>query len=370
MLSGEVSMSERARRALQLWSVAVLSLLSLSAAGCGVDLVYLLPAAVGQIDLLLHAEPISGAIAGGGLSDEQVAKLELVQETRAYAHDVMGLNVSNNYTTFYDSGGRPVVYNVSASRRDAFVPKVWRFPFVGTVPYLGYFDLAAARTKADALRAQGYDVFVYEVDAYSGLGFLPNPVLSPMLERSETSLAETVFHELLHGTVWRPNDTSFNESLATFYGRTGAMEFLAFRYPDEPDRVEEARQSFEDVDRYNAFALELFNELDAFYSSDLSSAEKIEGREAIYQAGRDRFMAEIHPLLNDPSRYDWVADMPTNNAFMLGIRRYNLDLTVFEEVFERTDGDWLVCLPIFQAAADSSAGPYTYLRDWLESQSE
>jgi predicted aminopeptidase len=191
-----------------------------------------------------------------------------------------------------------------------------------------------------------------------------------MLERSETSLAETVFHELLHSTVWRLNDTTFNESLATFYGRTGAMEFLAFRYPDEPDRVEEARRSFEDVDRYNGFALELFNELDAFYSSDLSSAEKIEGREAIFQAGRDRFIAEIQPLLNEPSRYDWVADMPTNNAFMLGIRRYNLDLAVFQEVFERTDGDWSACLAIFQAAASSSAGSYEYLRGWLEAQSE
>jgi predicted aminopeptidase len=341
-------------------------LLTLPVGGCGVDWAYLIPAAAGQLGLLRHSVPVSQAIENGELTEEQVAKLELIRDARIYARDVIGLNVEDNYTTFYDSGGLPVAHNVSASRKDAFKPKLWKFPIVGTVPYLGYFDLARAEAKVRKLRAQDFDVFMYEIDAYSGLGYFPNPILSPMLERSEVNLANTVIHELLHSTIWRVNDTTFNESLATFFGRAGAIQYFTDRHADKPELILEAVAVFEDTDRYSEFALSLFNDLDAFYSSDLSSEAKISGREAIYQAGRDRFAIEVQPLMNRPERYNWVADLPTNNAYMLGVRRYNLDLDVFEQVFAATGEDWAASLGVFQAAADASDS-YAYLQTWLAS---
>ena len=343
----------------------LLSSLSLLSGACGVDFGYLIPAAIGQIDLLRDSVPVSEAIAAGGLTDEQVAKLELIEEARRYARDAIGLNVEENYTRFYDSGGEPVAFNVSACRKDAFEPRWWSFPIVGTVPYLGFFDREAADAEFNELAAEGLDVFMYEIDAYSGLGYFPNPILSPMLRRSEVSLADTVFHELLHSTIWRPNDTSFNESLATFVGRTGAIQYFAECRPDRPELVREARETFEDTDRYSDFALSLFNELDIFYSSDLSSAVKVAGREAIYAAGRQRFAAEVQPLMNRPENYDWVAQLPANNAWMLSIRRYNLDLDVFAQVLTALGNDWAEALGLFHAAAQDS-NPYVYLRTWLE----
>ena len=334
--------------------------------GCDVDFAYLVPAAAGQVDLLRNAVPIEEALAGGELTDEQVAKLALIRDVRVYARDVIGLNVEDNYTTFYDSGDEPVAFNISASHKDAFEPYLWWFPIVGTVPYLGYFNLAGAEAKREELAAQDFDVFIYEIDAYSGLGIVPNPILSPMLKRSELDLIDTVIHELLHSTIWRASDTSFNESLATFFGRTGAQKYLAARYPDEPGRLAEAAQRSADTDRYRDFALALYNDVDAFYSSDLSSEAKIAGREAIYQGGRDRFTAEVLPLMNDPTRFEWAANLPTNNAFMLGIRRYNLDLGVFEGVFQATGEDWTASLELFRRSAEA-AEPYEYLRDWLDS---
>ncbi len=344
----------------------LLSIVNLLSGACGVDLGYLIPAAVGQIELLRHSVPVSQAIEAGGLTEEQVAKLELIEDARRYARDVIGLNVEENYTRFYDSGDEPVAFNVSACRKDAFEAQWWSFPIVGTVPYLGFFDRAAADAKFNELATAGLDVLMYEIDAYSGLGYFPNPILSPMLERSEVNLADTVFHELLHSTIWRPNDTTFNESLATFVGRTGAVRYFAERHSDRPELVREAIETFEDTDRYSDFALSLFNELDVFYSSDLSSAAKIAGREAIYEAGRERFAAEVQPLMNRPERYDWIAQLPANNAWMLSIRRYNLDLDVFEQVFAVAGEDWAAVLRLFQAAAGDS-NPYAYLRAWLES---
>jgi len=229
------------------WAVMLLVGLMV-AGGCGLDLSYLLPLAAGEINVLLRSVPISLAIQSGGLTVEQVAKLQLILDTREFARDVMGLTLGSDYTKFYDSGGDAVMFNVSACRRDAFEPRQWTFPIVGTVPYLGFFNRSAADAKALALEEAGYDVFMYEVDAYSGAGYFPSVVLSPMLNRSDISLANTVFHELLHGNVWRPNDVSFNESLATFFGRTGAAKYVADRFPDQPELIEDAVETFEDRD--------------------------------------------------------------------------------------------------------------------------
>jgi predicted aminopeptidase len=358
-------MRERALRPTSSRGSIALLCLALAAAGCGVDFTYVMPAITGQLDILQQMRSVSDVLASGTLSDDQVSKLRLLQDVRQFAGERIGLNVGDNYATFFDSHGAPVAFNLSASRRDEFAPMTWTFPFVGTIPYLGYFSRDAALAKRDVLQSESLDVFVYQVDAYSGLGFYPNPILSPMLDRHEANLVDTVIHELLHATIWRPNDTSFNESLATFFGRTGALEYYRTRYPDDPARVADAEARFEDSDRYSAFALEVFNELDAFYKSDLSSAAKVAGRGAILAAAQQRFLDEVLPLMNLPENYDWVSEgFPANNAWLLGIRRYNLDLAVFSDVFEAVKGDWAHARLVFSAAA-GAADSYGFLRDWL-----
>ena len=332
--------------------------------GCSVDFDYLLPQAVGQLELLRRSVPIASALESADLSDEQIAKLTLIRNARTYARDVIGLNVANSYETFYDAHGEPVAFNVSASRKDAFEPRTWKFPVVGEIPYLGFFDRADADRQIADLMDEGLDVFVYEIDAYNSLGAIPNPVLSPMLQRSESSLAETVIHELLHSTIWRTNDTAFSESLATFFGRAGAIEFFEDTYPDEPERVTESFQRFEDTDRYNQSMLMLLDDLDVLYGSAASVEEKLSAREAVHATGVDRFSNEVLPLMHHPERFAWVAGFPINNAFLLGIRRYNLEIGLFQSVFDATGRDWAVSITVFRASA-ASDDPYVYLRDWL-----
>lgn len=343
-------------------TLALISIIAIT--GCGIDFAYLIPAAAGQLNILVRSVPIEVAIDKGQLTQEQIAKLELIRDVRNYARDVIGLEVSNNYKKFYNSQGKPVAFNVSASRKDMFEPRTWRFPIIGTVPYLGYFNKGLADAKFNELKNEGLDVFMYEIEAYSGIGIIPNLVFSPMLKRSDISIIGTIFHELLHSTIWRKNDTDFNESLATFYGRAGALRYLADRYPDQPEFIQDALDRFNDYDRYISFMLTLFNELNVFYSSDLSSEQKIDDRAAIFQTGRERFALEAQPFMNRPDRYDWVQDIPDNNAWMLGIQRYNLNLEIFEQVFFATDEDWLATNSIFHDAT-SSDDPYQYLRDWL-----
>ncbi|MEE9293940.1 MAG: aminopeptidase [Phycisphaerae bacterium] len=352
-----------ARRSVPFWVPCLVTLFN---AHCGPDPSYLPSLAAGQLELLAGSVPIDDAISSGDLSDEQVAKLRLIQDVRRYARDTMQLNAGDSFTLFYDNRDATRSYNVSASRKDRFEPVTWTFPIVGTVPYLGFFDRQQADRQAESLGDDGFDVYMYEVDAYSTLGYLPNPVQAAMLRRGDISIVNTVIHELLHGTIWRPGDVTFNESLATFFGRTGALHYLRARFDDAPELIEAATTRSDDTDRYNAFILELYEELDTFYSSDLTSVEKIAGRELIYQAGRDRFVAEVQPLMHMSQNYDWVADLPANNAWMLGNYRYNLDLDLFQRVYDATGRDWRASLDVFRNAA-SADDPKAHMRDWLAS---
>jgi len=329
-----------------------------------VDLGYLLPALIGQLDLIARSVPIKDAIEDGTLSAEQRSKLMLIEDVRGFARNHIGLHVRDNYTLFFDAGDKPVAYNISASRKDALEPHEWWFPVVGFVPYLGFFNLEAAEARTEMLEAQGYDVYRYEIDAYSLASFFPNPVLSPMLERRDIDLVATVIHELLHSTVWS-GDVSFNESLASWVGRTGALQYYADRHPQDPQQQQRVIDFFEDEDRLTEFMFGLLDELEEFYASALSSEEKIIGREAIYQASRDRFAQQVLPEMHFPELFDWVQDMPTNNAYVLGFQRYNLDLDLFEAVFMATAGNWSETLEVFRNAAAAGRDPHSVLETWL-----
>ncbi len=202
------------------------ALMTLLPAGCDTA-EYIIHVTLGQLGVLGNVEPIDDVLAGGRLTGEQEDKLRLILEVRQFGIEHMGLEAGDSYTTFYDTSGDPLAFNLSAAQKDALTPRIWQFPIVGRIPYLGFFDLEYARRVEQNEIANGMDTYLYEVDAYSTLGVFADPVRSPMLERSVSSLADTVLHELLHNTVWRNGDTEFNESLATFVGRTGGLQFLA-----------------------------------------------------------------------------------------------------------------------------------------------
>lgn len=332
--------------------------------GCDA-LPYLLHVAEGQLRVTGRVEPIDEVLASGRLTDEQQSKLELIVAAREFARERIGLSVGGSYSTFYDTGGDPLAFNLSAAYRDRLQPLTIEFPVIGRVPYVAFFDEDYLLEWADRLEREGFDVFTYEVDAYSTLGFFDDPVRSPMLRRGEISLADTIIHELLHNTIYRPGDTDFNESMATFVGRSGAIEFLAEYYGQDSGYPELARRLNEDADRVNAFLVTLGDDLRHYFNTPATIDERIAGREAVYQAGRERFTSDVLPLLHFPERYAGYANLPTNNAWMLLNFRYNTDLTLFEAVFERLDHDWRATLDVFREAARASCDPFAWLSVWI-----
>ena len=340
--------------------VAVAALLT----GCeGVP--YVLQLAEGQLQIQGNVQPIDEVLASGQLSDDDTAKLQLIVTVRDYAGDTIGLNVGDSYSTYYDTGGDPLAWNLTAARKDALEPKTWTFPIVGTVPYLAFFDPNYMYDYERQLQDKGLDTMTYELDAYSTLGLFADPVRSTMLKRGTLSIVETIIHELLHNTVYRSGDTIFNESLATFVGRQGAIDFLWAQFGEDSGWPMVAVRFYADMDKVNAFLMQFYNDLDAYYGQPLTSQEKIDGREAVFQAARDQFVTAVQPTLFYPGSFSAYATLPTNNTWVLANYRYNLDLSVFAQVYAFTGHDWPATLAVYKAAAAASGDPFAYLRQWV-----
>ncbi len=293
-------------------TVSLLALALLAAgmlSGC-----YLARQAQGQLRILTHMRRIEDVLADPAVPHAVKEKLRLVLEVKEYGEREMGLAPSDNYTRFYDTGGHPVSHLVSACRQDRFHPHTWWFPIVGTVPYKGFFDPADAGAEAAGLAAQGYDVATHEVAAYSTLGWFPDPVFSTMMDDSEEEIAALVLHELTHGTVYVTGNTDFNESLATFAGRQGALEFVRWRFGLGTPVYDRAVARFAAAEIRDARALDLFRRLDDLYRSGTSREDKLGLR-------------------------DLVAGRPVNNAEILMERRYGR-LDIFRSIYERAGGDW------------------------------
>ena len=350
----------------RVWIAAVALAVPLMA-GCE-GLTYVAQLAQGQLRVQGHTEPIDQVLASGQLSDADAAKLRLIVSARDFAANTIGLTVGQSYTTFYDTGGDPLAWNLTAARRDALVPKTWTFPIVGEVPYLAFFDQKYLQSYQQQLEGEGYDTLTYELDAYSTLGIFADPVRSPMLKRDPLSLSETIIHELLHNTIYRSGDTNFNESLATFVGREGAIEFLRAQFGDASGWPALAIKYYADTDAVNAFLIQVYNDLVAYYAQPLSADDKIAGRDAVFTAERSRFVSDIQPTLNYPDVFASYGQFPTNNAWVLENYRYNLNLSVFADVYAATGHDWGQALTVYRAAASGQGDPFAYLQQWLAQQ--
>jgi len=287
----------------------LVALLPLFATGC-----YLFRQAEGELGVLLHSRDVGEMLEDPAVPDPTKEKLRRIADIKSFGETRMNLAASSNYTTYYDTQGKPITYLVSACRPDRFEPYLWWFPIVGSVPYKGFFDREDALSEARALEEQGYDVSVGETAAYSTLGWFKDPVLSTMLDYPEEHLASLILHELTHGTLYLAGGTEFNEGLANFVGWEGALQYARERHGTDSAAYDRAVRAFAREERRDDEARRLYERLDAFYRSGLPREQKIELRHAV--AGR-----------------------PVNNAEILMHRRYGR-YDQFRQVFERTGGNW------------------------------
>lgn len=317
---------------------AVVAALALS--GCSAE--YYWQSAAGQLDLVARAKPVGEVIAS--TSDPKLKdRLELARSIRAFATTELGLPDNGSYRRYVDLGRPYVVWNVFAAPELSLAAHEWCFPVVGCVAYRGYFHEADARAEAARLAAQGFDVQVGGVPAYSTLGWFDDPLLSSFIRFPDTELARLVFHELAHQLVYVPGDTTFNESFATAVEEAGLDRWIASRPPAdaarlaaERERAERGRAAFRSLvgDARDALA--------ATYASERSADAKREAKRAIIGGMR---AAWERTRTADPALagYDrWFAGdggAGPNNASVASIGLYTALLPAFRALFADEGGD-------------------------------
>jgi len=194
-------------------------------AGCG-HLGYYSQAARGHFGVISKTRPIDEVLQESGISEELKRKLNLVLEARKFAEEKLHLKGKGHYLRYADLGRDSVVYNVYAAPEFSLESKRWWYPIIGHQSYRGYFSKEAAIACAKELKAEGYDIYVGGVDAYSTLGWFKDPVLNTWINDDDEEVVSLVIHELTHQRLYIDGDTAFNEAFATAVEIVGTRMWL------------------------------------------------------------------------------------------------------------------------------------------------
>ena len=317
----------------------------------------------GQMSLLWRAKSISRVLKDKNLDPTVRKQLLLVEDLRAFAKDHIGLASSRNYTTYVDIGRGPVSWNLVVCPKDGLTPESWTYPVVGTVPYRGYFKKEQAEAARDHYAQKGFDTYLRPVSAYSTLGWFPDPILSTMLRYDEADLADLIFHELTHATLWIEGDVTFNESLASFVGEAGALMWLQNKYGKDAPVVQEVLDARADAVVFRTFMQHVATQLDSVYQSDLGTEDKFVQREIVFDKAQETFY-------NLPLRTQWYDGFPqwkVNNARIALYRVYRARTDVFQRVFESVGEDLPKAIEVFKLC-ETVSDPAQCLEDWLAEQ--
>ena len=288
----------------------------------------------GQYDLLSRRQPIADVLADANTRADLRRQLERVLEARAFAVRALHLPDNDSYRDYADLERPYAVWNVFATPEFSMTGKTWCYPFSGCVAYLGYFDEARARADAKDLKAEGWDVHVAGVPAYSTLGWFDDPVLSTMLSWDDDRLVETLFHELAHQQLYVEGDTAFNESFASFVGEEGLRQYRAARGEPPPDTQAASRE-----DRFLPLLLAARARLEAIYAQPLNHEAMRAAKQATFAQLRADYAA-LKKSWNGYAGYDGWFVGELNNAKLLPVGLYNQRVPEFAALFRAVGGDW------------------------------
>ena len=328
---------------------------TLGAGGCAIG--YIARGAYEEARLLWNRKPISAELADNDLPPEMRAKLETVLAVRQFATDQLGLNTGGAYLTTTRVDSRAIVHVVMAAPRNSLNPYTWWFPIVGSVPYRGYFEQAAADAEAREMDAAGYDTMVRSAVAFSSLGFFDDPLLSNLLKLDRVELVGTILHELFHRTYFLPGHVMFDESAATWVGARGAVEFFSTTEGPESRDAIEARSILDSYLKFGRFLLSAQAQLLKLYLSDEPTAEIVKEREPVFAQIKVEY-AHLEPELNGLSRFD-LDKQPLNNAVLINYLIYFHDLDNFETLARQNHDDLKLTIQrIIELARSNPGDPF------------
>jgi len=332
-------------------------------AGCaqgGGELGYYWQSLHGHLQLMGAAQGLDDWLARPDTPPALRERLLLARRARAFAVRALHLPDNASYQRYADLQRASAVWNVVAAGPYSLQLHTWCFPVVGCVGYRGYFDQQDAQAEAARLAAQGLEVDVYGVPAYSTLGAMNwaggDPLLNTFVHWQEGDFVRLLFHELAHQVVYADGDTLFNESFASAVGRIGSAAWLQEEASPEARAAfaasEARREDFRALTRATRARLaEIYGKNEA-PTLDTKALEAMK-KEAMKDF-RSRYAALAERWHAPPAQragYDrWVAK--ANNASFAAQAAYDELVPAFEALFAQSGSDW----PRFYDAVRKLAG--------------
>ncbi len=293
---------------------------------CGGGLRYVTQAAAGQEDLNRRGVPISDIVEQNLLDRRTRELLAHVPRIKAFA-EANGLKHTNNYRRYVWLPRPAVVWVVTACDPLRFRPKVWNYPIVGSFVYTGWFDEREAHEVADELAKEGWDTDVRPSGAYSTIGWFEDAVLSSMFDKGPGGLgelADTVIHETLHASYFVKDQSTLNESVASFVGESLADRYLAQTLGEDASETKQLRANLARSRQRGMKMRAAYLTLEELYKSRAPREEKL--------AEKARIVAELRAQLK--------LTRPITNATLIQYKTYGSGREELDALLRTCDGSF------------------------------
>jgi predicted aminopeptidase len=274
----------------------------------------------GQIAILNKKQPVTRLLDDPDTPEKLKEKLRLVMDIRTFAKDKLFLPVKNQYLSFVELERPFAGWNIWATPEFSFAPKTWCYPIIGCAVYRGYFSKKDAIDYGQQLEAQGYDVYIGGVAAYSTLGWLNDPVFSTFIYRSDIKLAALIFHELSHHLLYVGDDTTFNESFAIAVEQESLRRWMATR--DNLKASEDYTMDYRRRRQFIDLVTKYRKELETLYARDLPTPEKRRAKAAVFEKLKDEYRL-LKQHWGGYSGYDLWMSRKMTNAKLISVSTYH-----------------------------------------------
>lgn len=316
---------------------AILAVISTLLSGCVTQVGYLAK----QGGYLLRdgsgAQPVDRLLKAPDTTADTRDFLLLVQEIRRFAVQDVGLKANGNYTRYKEISRDHLVDVVSACDAVSFTPYLWSYPFLGKLPYKGFYERPDADAEAARIRKEGYDVIIRPVDAFSTLGFTKDPLYSFMKKYPPFELASLIIHEQTHATLFIKGQPQFNEELASFVGDEGAFEWMKEKYGAQSKEYLDAVDQDADSTTFIGLLHDLSTELDTVYMGQQSREEKLARKTEIIDDFQARLAGDLSKRFHTEGYRD-LGKLRLNNAYLSLYRLYSDDVPLLRSFWQQRCG--------------------------------
>lgn len=300
----------------------------------GCETSYYLHMAKGQFDLLYKREKVEQLLASETTDISLKNRLLLTQKSLHFAQTELQLPVTGQYSSYVALDRPYALWSLSAAPALELTQHKWCYPLIGCASYRGFFDLNKAEEAAKKLQSQGLETYIRGVSAYSTLGWFNDPLLSSFAQYNQEDFVELLFHELAHAKLYIPNDTTFNESFASFVGQESLRQFKKNGHLS-PQISQKNNTDFRSLKKLiNKYK----QQLQLVFESHTATIEKEQQKANIYHQLQVEY-EEVKQSWQHPNQLDhWMKNM--NNAKIMVFNDYDAQIPLFEALFKDCNANW------------------------------